>query len=86
MKSFNEYITEKERDYRKEYDNYHGKPEQRKNRSKRVLARREMEAAGRVKKGDKKDVDHKKPLASGGSNDISNLRVRRISKNRARIQ
>tara|TARA_B100001059_G_scaffold226104_1_gene254081 strand:+ start:890 stop:1150 length:261 start_codon:yes stop_codon:yes gene_type:complete len=86
MKSFNEYITEKERDYRKEYDNYHGKPEQRKNRSKRVLARREMEAAGRVKKGDKKDVDHKKPLASGGSNDISNLRVRSISKNRARIQ
>ena len=86
MKSFNEYITEKERDYRKEYDNYHGKPEQRKNRSKRVLARREMEAAGRVKKGDKKDVDHKKPLSSGGSNDISNLRVRSISKNRARIQ
>ena len=84
MKSFNEYITEKERDYRKEYDNYHGKPEQRKNRSKRVLARREMEAAGRVKKGDKKDVDHKKPLASGGSNDISNLRVRSISANRAR--
>ena len=84
MKSFNEYITEKERDYRKEYDNYHGKPEQRKNRSKRVLARREMEAAGRVKKGDKKDVDHKKPLASGGSNDISNLRVRSISTNRAR--
>ena len=84
MKSFNEYITEKERDYRKEYDNYHGKPEQRKNRSKRVLARREMEAAGRVKKGDKKDVDHKNPLANGGSNDISNLRVRSISANRAR--
>ena len=84
MKSFNEYITEKERDYRKEYDNYHGKPEQRKNRSKRVLARREMEAAGRVKKGDGKDVDYKNPLAKGGSNDISNLRVRSISANRAR--
>ena len=41
------------RNYRKEYDNYHRKPEQRQNRSKRTLAARTMpRVAG-------KDVHHK---------------------------
>lgn len=73
----------KKRDYKKEYDNYHSKPEQRKNNDKRKKARREAEKDGRVKKGDGKDVDHKKKLSEGGSNKKSNTRVRSASANRA---
>ena len=73
----------KKRNYKKEYKNYHGKPEQRKKRSKRVLARRKLEKEGAVSKGDGKDVDHKKALRSGGGNSRSNLRVRSRSSNRS---
>ena len=69
------------RNYRKEYDNYHAKPEQRENRSKRVLARRKMEKKGRVHKGDGKDVDHKNGNPKDNSDD--NLRVLPKSKNRS---
>ena len=72
-----------ERNYKREYETFHGKPEQRKRRSKRVLARRKLEKEGRVKKGDGKDVDHKRPLRHGGTNNDSNLRVRDKSSNRA---
>ncbi len=61
------------RDYKREYDNYQGKPEQLKNRAKRNAARAELEKKGVVKKGDGKDVDHKVPLAKGGGNGASNL-------------
>ena len=71
------------RDYGREYRLFHGRPEQRKRRSKRVLARREMEKEGRVSKGDGKDVDHKRALRNGGSNNRSNLRVQSKSKNRS---
>jgi hypothetical protein len=71
------------RDYRREYDNYQGKPEQIKNRAKRNAARAEMVKAGRVKKGDGKDVDHKQPLSKGGSTAVKNLRVKSIHANRA---
>lgn len=70
------------RDYKHEYNSYHAKPEQKKNRAMRNAARRELEAEGRVKKGDGKDVDHKKPIRSGGGNSASNLRVTSQSKNR----
>lgn len=70
------------RDYKKEYAEYHSRPEQKKNRALRNAARREMEEKGLVRKGDGKDVDHKKPLDRGGSNDESNLRVLSRSKNR----
>lgn len=63
------------RDYKKEYREYQGKPEQIKNRAKRNAARREMMEDGRVHKGDGKDVDHRRPLINGGSNQESNLRV-----------
>lgn len=63
------------RDYKKEYANYQGTEEQKTNRAKRNAARREMEEDGRVRKGDGKDVDHKRPLIRGGSNSESNLRV-----------
>jgi len=70
------------RDYKKEYAEYHSRPEQKKNRAARNAARREMEERGLVRKGDGKDVDHKKPLDRGGSNDPSNWRVLPKSKNR----
>jgi 5-methylcytosine-specific restriction endonuclease McrA len=71
------------RDYKREYANYQGKPEQLKNRAKRNAARAEMMKAGRVKKGDGKDVDHKRPLSKGGSTSKSNLRVTSVHGNRA---
>ncbi len=41
-----------------EYDAYHGKPAQRKRRVTRTLARRKAIKAGRVKKGDGKEIHH----------------------------
>lgn len=71
------------RDYKKEYANYHSRPEQIRNRAKRNAARRELMEEGRVRKGDGKDVDHKRPLDKGGSNARSNLRVQSKSANRS---
>ena len=71
--------TQKKRDNKK----YGAKPENIKRRSKRVQARREMEKAGKVRKGDGKDIDHKVPLARGGGNGKKNLRVVSPSVNRS---
>lgn len=71
------------RNYKKEYANYQGKPEQIKNRSERNQARAQLMKEGVVKKGDGKDVDHKKPIAKGGGNSRSNLRVQSASANRS---
>lgn len=71
------------RNYRSEYDNYHSKPKQKKNRAKRNAARSVMAKSGKVSKGDGKDVAHKKPLAKGGSNKKSNLSVSSKAKNRS---
>ena len=72
----------KARDYGKEYREYHAKPEQKKNRAKRNAARSVLSKEGLVAKGDGKDVDHKKPIRSGGGNSRSNLRPMSVSKNR----
>lgn len=74
---------EYKRDYKKEYRNYHGKPKQKKERAARTAARELLIKKGRVKRGDGKDVDHKKPLRHGGSKGINNLRVRDKSENRS---
>lgn len=71
------------RNYKKEYANYHSKPEQRKKNDQRKKARRMMEKEGKVRKGDGKDVDHKKPMRSGGMSTKGNLRVRSKKANRA---
>lgn len=71
------------RDYRAEYLAYQGKPEQIKARAQRNAARREMEKKGVVRKGDGKDVDHRTPIAKGGSNAPSNLRAVPASQNRS---
>lgn len=72
------------RDYKKQYKEYDGKPSVIKDRSSRNSARRVMEKAGAVRKGDGKDVDHIKPLSKGGSpTQRSNLRAVSASTNRS---
>ena len=61
---------------------YNKKPSVQKKRVANNKARREALADGRVAKGDGKDVDHKKPLAKGGSTKKSNTRVVSQKKNR----
>jgi hypothetical protein len=73
----------KPRPYAKEYAEYQGKPEQIKKRGERNKARAEMEKAGKVHKGDGKDVDHIKPLSKGGTGAKSNLKVKSKSDNRS---
>lgn len=71
------------RNYKKEYEKYHSKPEQRKNRSERTVARNQANADGRTHKGDGKDLDHIKPLSKGGSSAKSNTRVVSKTANRS---
>ena len=71
------------RDYKKEYANYQGQPEQIHNRAIRNAARATEVKLGNAHKGDGKDVDHIKPLVKGGSAATSNLRVVSASKNRS---
>lgn len=66
------------RDYKKEYREYHSKPEQRHKRSLRNQARRKMG----LKVGDPREVDHVKPLKKGGSNAKSNLKITSRTANR----
>ena len=65
----------RDRDYRKEYDEYHGKPEQIANRGKRVQARLDMEKTHGAAALAGKDIHHKKPLRNGGGNGKGNLAV-----------
>ena len=69
------------RDYKREYANYHSKPEQRKRRSNRNLARRLMKKKLGVKAIKGKDIDHKDK--NPRNNSRSNLRVRSKSSNRS---
>jgi hypothetical protein len=73
-------MAERERNYRKEYDTYHGTPAQKKARASRNAARAAEEKAGNVRKGDGKEVDHKdgNPL----NNKPSNRQVMSRSANR----
>ena len=62
---------------------YDASPAVKKKRAMRNKARNDAMKKGQVKKGDGKDIDHKKPLRSGGTNAVSNRRVRSASANRA---
>lgn len=68
------------RDYKKEYEQYHGTPIQKKRRAGRNSARRYMVAMGRARKGDGKDVDHRN--FNTNDNRPSNLRIMPRSENR----
>ena len=69
------YMKNGKRDYKTEVAKYTSKPEVKKKRAEQNAARSTMEKAGRVHRGDGKDVDHRTPLSKGGSNSKSNLRV-----------
>ena len=69
------------RDYKREYELFHGRPEEIKRRAGRNAARRKAVKAGKAAKGDGKDVHHK----NGNTLDNSSRNVSVISrkKNRA---
>ena len=70
------------RDYKAEYAKYQGTAEQKKNRAARNAARAKMMKAGKVKKGDGKDVAHVKAFDKGGNNKTG-LRVESAATNRS---
>lgn len=70
------------RNYKREYALYQSSPKAIAQRSARNKARRAVakilgEAAIRGK-----DIDHKRPISKGGTNSLSNLRVRSVHSNR----
>jgi len=69
------------RNYKSEYENYHSRPEQKKNRAARNAARAKMAKAGRVSKGDGKDVTHKD--GNPRNNSSKNLGILKSSENRS---
>ena len=77
------YMKNGKRDYKTENRKYNSRPANVKKRMARNNARAELAREGKVKKGDGKDVDHKRPLSKGGGNGRSNLRVLSAHRNRA---
>jgi len=69
------------RNYVSEYKNYQGTAVQKKKRAQRNAARRKMVAAGRVKKGDGKDVAHLNNRTT--DNSTKNLSAQSKAKNRS---
>ncbi len=70
------------RNYRKEYDEYHSRPEQVKNRASRNAARKKMEKKHGKSAIAGKDIDHKD--GNPRNNGKKNLRVMSVSTNRGR--
>lgn len=71
---------------RREYDKYQSSEKAKKDRAARNSARRSALRSGRVHKGDGKEIDHVRGLASGGSDAKSNTRVVSRKFNRSRKQ
>ncbi len=72
------------RNYEEEYKRYHKRRKQKLRRAGRNKARRKLMKAGRVRKGDGKDVDHKD--RNPRNNSSKNLRVQSRKRNRSRNQ
>ena len=70
------------RNYRKEYDDYHKKPEQKKNRASRNGGRRRMRKILGKKAIEGKDIDHKD--GNPKNNSRNNLRVLSKRANRSK--
>ena len=70
------------RDYKQEAK-YHATEKQKKNRAARNKARAAAIKKGTAKKGDGKDVGHKKALKNGGSKSVSNTKIQSRSSNRS---
>lgn len=52
------WLMPRKRNYRREYDEYHGTEEQKKRRAARNRANRKAKREGRIKKGDGREVHH----------------------------
>jgi hypothetical protein len=76
-------MTNGKRDYKKEYQKYHGTSEQKKNRAERNKGRRMMTVAGKAKKGDGRDVGHVRAISKGGLSTVYNLQMQSKSENRS---
>jgi len=70
-------MAKRKRNYDKEYEEYHAKPEQKKRRAERNAARRKAAKAGKVKKGDNKEVHH---VGSNRTGSLKNVPTKVISK------
>jgi len=75
------YQKNGKRDYKKQNEKYDSRPSVKKDRASRNAARKVMSKAGKVRKGDGKDVDHKD--GNPRNNKRSNLRVTTKAKNRS---
>lgn len=67
---------------RRQVKGYNARPENVKKRAMNNAARAQLKKEGKVHKGDGKDVNHKTPLRSGGTNSRGNLEVMSQKKNR----
>jgi hypothetical protein len=76
------YKDKSDRNYKAEQQ-YDGRPDVKKKRALRNAARAKMMKAGKVKKGDGKDVDHDIELSRGGTNNVKNLRAVKAASNRS---
>ena len=70
------------RDYKKEYENYHSQPEQRRRNDGRKKARRLMVKKHGASKLEGKDIDHKD--RNPRNNSTRNLRIQSKKENRGR--
>lgn len=77
------YKNKSDRNFKREYATYQGTAEQKKNRAKRNAARAKAMKAGKVRKGDGKDVNHIRPLSKGGTNNAKNINIKSKHKNRS---
>ena len=68
-------------DYKKAYKKYHSSTKAKKERAQRNAAGRKLKKLG-IKIPAGYEIDHKKAITNGGSNDMSNLRIIPRSKNR----
>ena len=69
-------------DYKKAYKKYHSSKKAKRERAQRNAAGRKLKKMG-VKIPNGYEIDHKNPINSGGSNDLSNLRIIPRGKNRS---
>ena len=76
-------MAKRARNYRREYDQYHGTALQKKRRADRNRARRVAMRQGRVHKGDSKEVDH---LGSHRTGRLKNVATRVVSRHKNRIR
>lgn len=76
-------MARKARNYRKEYDDYHAKPEQKKRRAQRNKANRKAKRDGRIRKGDGNEVDH---VGSHRTGSLSKVKTRVVSRHKNRTR